>query len=268
MRNLYEKIKGRLQFVFYRVCTWIFSYKRVGNGSISFIMRTSTSNEMHRALTLTTKEPETVAWIDGFSFPPDQGAVFYDVGANVGLYSLYAKARHPDLKIYCFEPEAQSFASLCQNIVINQFANIIPYQFAISDSEGLGNLFVSSMYAGAGAAALGSAYSFSRAKAAPLIQGVFKMSLDLLVQQEGLPIPNYLKIDVDGIEQKILQGAKSVLSDLRLFGVLIEFQFVDRADLTAAFALLEECGLKLKLTSEWVAEFDDFKSQNFIFERM
>src|SRR5437879_5933266 len=53
-----------------------------------------------RARTLFSKEPETIEWIR--SFGPDD--VFYDIGANVGIYSIFAGVRCR--KIYAFEPES------------------------------------------------------------------------------------------------------------------------------------------------------------------
>ena len=50
----------------------------------------STSIELWRARTYLTKEPETINWIDGFK----KNEVFFDVGANIGLYSIYAAKKN------------------------------------------------------------------------------------------------------------------------------------------------------------------------------
>ena len=48
-----------------------------------------------RVETLFTKEPETIKWIDNFSVKSN--SIFWDIGANIGLYSIYAAAKHKKL---------------------------------------------------------------------------------------------------------------------------------------------------------------------------
>src|SRR5690242_13573920 len=54
-----------------------------------------------RARTLTTKEPDSIKWMDAMR----PGSVFWDIGANVGFLALYAAARG-DLEVWAFEPAA------------------------------------------------------------------------------------------------------------------------------------------------------------------
>src|SRR5271166_5591098 len=61
-----------------------------------------------------SREPETLAWIDAFVTP----CVFWDIGANIGAYSLYAALR-PDITILAFEPAAASYMALCENVAAN-----------------------------------------------------------------------------------------------------------------------------------------------------
>ena len=87
--------------------------------------------ELWRANTFSTKEPDTLAWIDSFFRPGD---VIYDVGANIGQYALYAAKRFSkELKILAFEPEALNYAKLNKNIVLNDMVGTItPYCLALS----------------------------------------------------------------------------------------------------------------------------------------
>jgi tRNA1(Val) A37 N6-methylase TrmN6 len=73
-----------------------------------------------RKETFDTKEPETIEWIDSF----EKETVFWDIGANVGVYSLYA-ALHPSVKVLSFETAASNFYILNKNIEINNLANQI-----------------------------------------------------------------------------------------------------------------------------------------------
>jgi hypothetical protein len=64
---------------------------------------------------LAEREPETIAWIDDFLMP----SRFWDIGANVGTYVLYAALR-PGVAVLAFEPAAASYAALCRNIEANR----------------------------------------------------------------------------------------------------------------------------------------------------
>ena len=73
-----------------------------------------------------TKEKDTIAWID--SMQP--GETFIDIGANMGIYTIYAAKR--GLKVIAFEPEAQNYALLCRSIMINEL-DVQAYCVALSD---------------------------------------------------------------------------------------------------------------------------------------
>ncbi|HOX00078.1 MAG TPA: FkbM family methyltransferase, partial [Deltaproteobacteria bacterium] len=104
-----------------------------------FNMARETELEKWRADTFWTKEPETIAWID--SFGP---GFFWDVGANVGIYSLYAAVRHPDtVKVYAFEPYPDNFVALKGNIAANGLGGAVrPVLAALGREEGF-NYFYS-----------------------------------------------------------------------------------------------------------------------------
>ena len=68
-----------------------------------------------RAVTLFTKEPETIAWIDDRVLPGD---VFYDIGANIGVFSLYS-AKVKKATVIAFEPHAKNYGILNENIFLN-----------------------------------------------------------------------------------------------------------------------------------------------------
>ena len=76
----------------------VFPIARCKVDGLSIAIRISTPNEHHRADTYATKEPETIEWLrDNLR----DGDVFYDVGANIGLYSLYAAKLQPGLPCFC-----------------------------------------------------------------------------------------------------------------------------------------------------------------------
>ena len=71
-----------------------------------------------RARSFTTKEPETLDWIDSLN----HNEVLYDVGANLGIYSIYAAIKHKNLKVYAIEPSVYNLELLQRNIVLNNLA--------------------------------------------------------------------------------------------------------------------------------------------------
>lgn len=163
------------------------------------------------------KEPETVAWLEQHVQPGD---VIYDVGANVGAYSLVASVQAKgEVEVYAFEPHAGTYATLVRNVQANARANIHPLCMALDASSGLAQM--TGFEAGAGHGLAFEAKT-KRGRSSSRIQPVLRMRLDDLVYQLGLPHPTVLKLDSDRNEPAVLQGASRVLSDPRLRTVLVE----------------------------------------------
>jgi len=188
-----------------------------------------------RARTLLDKEPETIAWIRGFA----ASDVFFDVGANVGAYSIYAARRGS--MVTAFEPEASNFAVLNRNIRLNGLDGVVTaYPIAISDSVRLDALRLHAAEPGAALHVFGSNVDFKAETFAPAaIQGAISMPLDDLVYRFGLPCPTKLKIDVDGLEPQVLRGAQRLLADNRLNGILLEINESLPAEAAMAQTLLD-----------------------------
>jgi FkbM family methyltransferase len=172
-----------------------------------------------RADSLLTKEPDTIDWIRGFR----AGEVLVDVGANVGMYTVLA-ARLRGVRVFAFEPEAQNYALLNRNIGINGVGDLaLAYCVALSDREGYDRLHLSSENAGASCHSLGESVDHhNRPRPETRAQGCVCASLDRMVAAGVLPVPDYIKVDVDGIEPKVIAGAANTLADPRVKGVLIE----------------------------------------------
>jgi len=190
----------------------------------------SSELEKYRADTYATKEPETIEWMDRF-FKTDE--VMWDIGANIGLYSLYA-ARAKGLKIFAFEPESTNFARLNNNINLNQLSDrMTAYNVPVGGEEKFDLLYLNphsqresksaDLTPGAAMHNVGGNIDHAGAEfASHLQQGVFMSTGDRLVEHWGIPFPNHIKIDVDGLEEEIISGMQSVLSDPRLRSLLVE----------------------------------------------
>ena len=104
-----------------------------------------------RVDSLLTKEPETIEWIEEFH----DGDILYDVGANVGVYSVWA-ALSRGTRVYAFEPEAQNYAVLNRNIIYNGLADLMTaYNVAIGDRDGFGTLYLGNFVTGGSGHAFG-----------------------------------------------------------------------------------------------------------------
>lgn len=233
-------------------------------GAVSIRLRLSSENEHYRAETYATKEPETIAWLTEELRDED---VFYDVGANIGLYALFAAKLRPSSRVYAFEPESHNFSALCRNALLNGAANLTPCAFPLSDQEGFALFHVYDIEPGSSLHALGGASPF-RMREAVLREGVLSTTLDALVARHGLPAPSLLKIDVDGIEEKILAGAARTLASGAIRSVLVEATGEPSAEGSWAERTLAPHGFVLARTSEWTLEVAGMKSQNLIFRRI
>jgi len=171
--------------------------------------------ELWRCRTYESKEPETLDWIDSFS----EGDILFDIGANIGLYSLYAGAR--GMRVLSFEPEGQNFAGLANNAMLNELERVTPYCLALADKEGFDLLYLTSTNPGDSQHNLGAKNPIFQRECNGT-QGIFASTLDRLCSEHGFPIPQHIKIDVDGLEDRILEGAQMVLTHPEFRSLLIE----------------------------------------------
>lgn len=192
------------------------------------------------------KEPWTVAWIEETM---NTGGVLYDVGANVGTFSLVAaKVCGRRGTVVAFEPGFASYSHLCGNIVLNRCeAIIIPVPLAVAGTCGLGSFRYLSLDPGQ------SRHDFKQegwdANEADTpkryVQPILSMTLDSAISTFSLPAPNYLKVDVDGGEIDVLQGATQTLSNPSLRSILIE---IDESQTDAVMKILDGSGFALART--------------------
>jgi FkbM family methyltransferase len=196
-------------------------------------------HSVKRSRSLLTKEPLTVPWISTF----EPGDVYVDVGANVGMYAIYAGVH--GARVFAFEPEALNYAELNKNIFVNDLhGQVTAYCAAISDQADVSVLHLSGFSVAyshhdfgenrwSGDMTFGK-IALERDKRPQ--QGCVSFALDDLVARGKLPAPNHLKIDVDGFEWKVIKGARQLLASERLRTVLLEVDFA----IPESVALIDE----------------------------
>jgi FkbM family methyltransferase len=198
------------------------------------------NDELHllRAGWIHAKEPETIEWIDSFA----AGDVLYDIGANVGVFSLYG-ALHRACDVYAFEPEAKNYACLNRNILLNRLGRRVKaLNVGLHDSTRIEFLQLHDLASGAALHALGEPIDWKGERfEAKFEQAVLAFGLDELVERFALPLPHHIKLDVDGNEDRIIRGGRRTFSHPRLESVLVE---INEAE-SAVRELLQSCGLTL-----------------------
>ena len=216
-----------------------------------------------RARTMFSKEPETISWIGDFG-PQD---VFFDIGANVGIYTIFAASRCR--RVYAFEPEASNFSVLNWNIQLNGVGDkAIAFPIALSDTERLDRLHVADLRPGAALHVFGGNVDFKGDRfSARHLQGCLALTLDDLVNRHGLEFPTRIKIDVDGLEGEVLRGGTRVLSDRRMRGLLVEINENDPEDI-ALVGIVGGFGLRILAKGPAVIDASGkAHMRNYIFER-
>ena len=90
----------------------------------------------YRVNTYFSKEPETLEWIDGFS--EKDNLIFWDIGANIGLYSIYNSIKYPKSTTIAFEPSSSNLRVLTRNISINNLEkNIKVVSIPLTNKENI-----------------------------------------------------------------------------------------------------------------------------------
>ena len=182
--------------------------------------------EEWRAKTLLEKEPGTIAWINQMQ----PGEVFYDIGANIGVYTLYAAKR--GVKVYAFEPHALNAVELARNVHVNGLSDLVTViQMPITEGYGLALFYYRSLRAGTSGHQSKCEWENNCVRFEP--ECCIRMpssSIDGLLEWDEIKAPHYIKIDVDGNEPKIVDGLRCTLVRSTVKSLQIETEPEHRAE--------------------------------------
>ena len=193
-----------------------------------------------RATTFSSKEPETLRWIDSLPYR----STLWDIGANVGLYSCYA-AKSRDCRVYAFEPSVFNLEILARNINLNSLSDRVTlFPLPLCQKMETQSLNMSSMEWGGALSTFGEDFGHD----GKCINKIFSfqtlgVSMDDTADKFGIPLPDYVKMDVDGLEHLILKGGIDVLNHVK--GILVEIndEFLEQVEESAAS--LKQAGFRL-----------------------
>jgi FkbM family methyltransferase len=191
--------------------------------------------------TFSTKEPETLDWIDCFN----KNSVFWDIGANVGLYTCYASKKHKCITA-AFEPSVFNLELLARNVWINNLNNLVTIiPLPLTEIIKTSNMIMSDTAQGHALSTFGENYgSDGKPIASSFAYQMIGLSMDDAVQIFKLPPPNYIKIDVDGIEHLILKGGGEVLNNAESILIEINDAFLEQSETSRQY--LTNSGFILK----------------------
>ena len=176
-----------------------------------------------RAERMPDHEPDTLDWIETFA-PND---VFWDIGSNIGLFSLYA-AKARGVQVVAIDPLPHNHSGIVRNLALNKLtAKVTPLCVAISAKVEIGQLYVptESDTPGGGNVPFGqNTDNYGREVQQRYALQTIGMSVDDLLTILPVPFPNHIKLDIDGIQQKVIEGALKTLADTRVKSLMLELQ--------------------------------------------
>ena len=226
-----------------------------------------------RVQSLHEKEPDTLEWIAKF----EKDDVLIDVGANVGMYTMWAAVRQ-GVRVFAFEPESQNYALLCKNILFNGMQDLVTaYCLAISDDGGgrggvnFSDLYLSEFLLGGSCHSFGEEVDFHlEPRPSAFKQGCLSISIDQFMADGKLETgtsPIHIKIDVDGIEHKVISSAMRTLENPRVRSVLIELN-TNLAQHNEVIGVMEGLGFITTIHPQAIRKDGPFKGiGNHIFVR-
>ena len=255
---MFKVIKSQIKIIIFKALSLFFK-TRVGNYIIEKMLHLSLNNfkeinyndcklkfivpnriNRFRVDTFATKEPETLEWINSFK----KNSIFWDIGANVGLFSCYA-SKNLNCKVIAFEPSIFNLELLGRNIFINQLVDkitVIP--IPLTDNLSENKLNISTTEWGGSGSTFGQNYTYDGS----ILNTKFDyktigISMDQAIKLLQLPQPEYIKMDVDGIEHLILSGGVEVLKKTSSILIEVDEKFEEQKIKTSEY--LTKAGFKM-----------------------
>jgi FkbM family methyltransferase len=224
-----------------------------------------------RVDTLFTKEPETIEWINNFE--KKKKIIFWDIGSNIGLYSIYAAQTYNDIDIVSFEPSTSNLRILSRNISVNNLVEKIKInQLPLGEKQNT-NLIMheSEFIEGWSMNTFGDPIDHQGKKfKSKQSYSIFGNNINFYIENKILDFPNYIKIDVDGLEHKILKGGNKCLENEKLESISIELNenYIEQFEEVTRIMKEHNFLIKQKKHAKMFDKSELFSNTyNYIFER-
>ena len=268
---LIEKLLNKNIFIFLNGFSIKKTYKKIKilDKDVKFFVPNELIN--WRVDTLFVKEPETLKWID--SFEKKDNTIFWDIGANIGLYSIYNTLKNKNSSTISFEPSTSNLRVLSRNISINNLEKkikIFPIPLSKYDNSFL-IMNENDFLEGGALNSFGENINYEGKKfESKMKYQLFGTTINYLINNKIVEVPDYIKIDVDGIEHLILEGADNCLKNKKLKSLLIEINENFEDQFNKVTKIMEVSGFRilLKRQNEEQSSSKKFsKVFNYIFVR-
>ena len=221
--KIFKTITKRSVLIFFNDFIQDSSYKsiRILNKEIKFFVPNQLLS--WRVDTFFTKEPETLEWIDNFE--KKENLIFWDIGANIGLYSIYNSLKNPKSTTIAFEPSSSNLRALTRNISINNLEKKIKIiSNPLTNKKNTFQEMKEGQFIEGGAMnSFGEKFDFEGKKFQTTMKyNLLGTTMNYFIENSILEIPDYIKIDVDGIEHLILEGGDKFLTHQKVKSLSIE----------------------------------------------
>ena len=243
-------------------------YSVIGDKNVKDKIYLHTPNQIcdYRIKSLFTKEPDTIDWLKKYQ----NNKILFDIGSNVGLYSIYFSKLNQNNKVFAFDGCPFNNSEIQKNIVLNNISiQVTVCNFPLFSSPLVSKWRQNGFVQGSSMMSFGVNFGFDGNPAPKRDEfNIIGFSIDFLVENKILPIPDIIKIDVDGAEHLILNGAKKTLHNKKCKSVLVEINEDFNDQLKSIINLMTTLDFNLSsinLSPHAAGRF--LKTKNYIFER-
>lgn len=181
----------------------------VSHHGVTMKFHVPNDRNLYRAVSFLSKEPETIDWIEGF----EKDSVFWDIGACVGTYSVYA-AKSRMARVVAVEPSVFNLEWLARNIHANNLSSrVLIVPLATTDKSRKSEFKMQVTEWGGALSSFGVSYNHEGEEFQPIFEySTIGSTGAFLIENFSLLPPRYMKIDVDSIEHLVLRGFLPFLS--------------------------------------------------------
>ena len=186
------------------------SVRTVNDGKREYKFYAKETKEVGRVRSIFDKEKGTISWIKSLS----KDDILFDIGANIGIYTIYAAPLVK--KVVAFEPHLGNAFRLLQNVDLNKFKNVNLIASPIHDKAGVFDFSYRSYE-------IGESFNQLSDENHGNIEQKLSLHLDYYVENNLLPTPTAIKLDVDGNEYLILQSMEKTLRLGTVKSMIVEY---------------------------------------------
>lgn len=206
-----------------------------------YAFRCTGHQEFVRVYTMLEREEGTVEWLRRELRPGD---VLYDIGANIGAFTLYAASRLDDGLVYAFEPHLANAASLLRNVEINRRQTVVRVlSCPLSDEVAMVDFDYEDLRAGTAFSHVAASGGGEAQRSPHCSELKLATTIDRLLEDDVIRPADLVKIDIDGQELRVLKGMGGFLAGPnRPRAVQVEVSPQGRSEL---LEFMRSCGLEL-----------------------